>query len=86
MFSDEERNGLEEEFTIYPIPISGNILNVKLLDDSLVTYILINIIWQTVLSGELKNQQINVESLKHGMYFIEINDGEETQTKKFIRQ
>jgi hypothetical protein len=44
MFSDEERNGLEEEFTIYPIPISGNILNVKLLDDSLVTYILINII------------------------------------------
>jgi hypothetical protein len=39
-----------------------------------------------VLSGELKNQQINVESLKHGMYFIEINDGEETQTKKFIRQ
>jgi hypothetical protein len=44
MSSDEERNGLEEEFTIYPNPVSGNILNIKLLDDSLVTYILINMI------------------------------------------
>ena len=43
-------------------------------------------IGQTVLSGELKDQQINVESLKSGMYFLEINDGEEKMTKKFIRR
>ena len=42
-------------------------------------------IGQTVLSGELKDQQINVESLKSGMYFLEINDREEKMTKKFIR-
>jgi hypothetical protein len=43
-------------------------------------------IGQTIMMGELKDQQINVESLNSGMYFIEINDGEETMTKKFIRK
>jgi len=84
--SDESGNGLEEDFSIYPNPVSGNILNVKLLDDSAVTYRIMNMIGQTVLSGELKDQQVNVETLKSGMYFIEINDGEETMTKKFIRR
>jgi len=84
--SDEGANGLEDEFSIYPNPVSGNILNVKLLDDSAVTYRIMNMIGQTVISGELKDQQVNVETLKSGMYFIEINDGEETMTKKFIRR
>ncbi|MCB0461683.1 MAG: DUF5011 domain-containing protein [Flavobacteriaceae bacterium] len=79
-------NGNDKEFSIYPNPVSGNILNVKLLDDAAVSYRVINMIGQTVLSGELKDQQINVESLKSGMYFIEINDGEEIMTKKFIRR
>lgn len=84
--SHENSNSLEKEFSIYPNPVSGNVLNVKLLGDSDVSYRVVNMIGQTVLSGELKNQQINVESLKSGMYFIEINDGEETMTKKFIRR
>ena len=76
----------DSEFKIYPNPVSGNILNVKLFYDSAVSYRIINMIGQTVLSGELKDQQINVESLKSGMYFVEINDGEETMTKKFVRR
>lgn len=84
--SFESSNDEDEEFIIYPNPVSGNILNVKLLYDSAVSFRVINMIGQTVLSGELKDQQINVESLKSGMYFIVINDGEETMTKKFIRR
>jgi Zn-dependent metalloprotease len=75
-----------DDFKIYPNPVSGNILNVKLVDDSAVSYRIVNMIGQKVLSGELKNHQINVESLKSGLYFVEINDGEETMIKKFIRQ
>lgn len=81
-----EVNNFEDDFMIYPNPVSGNILNVKLLDDTPVSYRVINMIGQTVLFGELKDQQINVESLNSGMYFVEINDGEEVMTKKFIRQ
>jgi len=84
--TSEDNASEAEEFSIYPNPVSGSVLNVKLLDDSAVSYRIINMIGQTVLQGELKNQQVNVESLKSGMYFIEINDGEETMTKKFIRQ
>jgi len=41
---------------------------------------------QTVDFGQLKSQQVNVENLESGMYFIEINDGEEVFIKKFIRR
>jgi len=84
--STESENVFEDDFKIFPNPVSGNILNVKLFDDSGISYRVINMIGQTVLFGELRDQQINVESLKSGMYFIEINDGEETQTKKFVRR
>ena len=71
---------------ICPNPVSCNVLNIILLDDSLISYRVINLNGQTLLFGELMDRQTNVESLKSGMYFVEINDGEETMTKKFIRQ
>lgn len=83
---DIAEDTFEDDFKIYPNPVSGNILNVKLLDDSAVTYRIVNMVGQTVLFGELKGQQIDVENLPSGLYFVKINDGEETMTKKFIRE
>ena len=75
----------EEDFMIYPNPVKGNTLFVKLQENPEATYRVLNMLGQTVIKGDL-TKEINVASLKAGMYFIEVNDGDETMTKKFIKQ
>ena len=50
------------------------------------TYRIINMIGQTVASGALKDNQVDVGNLLSGVYFIEVDDGEEVVIKRFIRQ
>jgi hypothetical protein len=50
-----------------------------------VTYRIANILGQTVKSGSL-NGEINVSELKPGLYIVEVNDGDEIMSKKFIKQ
>ena len=75
----------EEDFIIYPNPVKGNTLFVKLPGDVKATYRILNMLGQTMMQGD-SVKEINVSNLKSGMYFIEVNDGEETMTKKFIKQ
>ena len=75
----------EEDFTIYPNPVKGNTLYVKTLSGQESTYRVINMIGQTIMKGAL-SKELDVTNLKAGMYFIEVHDGEETTTKKFIKQ
>jgi len=82
----ESRNTSEHDVLIYPNPVSGNHLNIILLDYNEISYRVMNMLGQTVDSGQLKNQQVNVENLESGMYFIEIDDGDEVFIKKFIRR
>ncbi len=78
-------NGLDQDFAIYPNPVKGNTLFIKSFDAQDSTYRIVNMIGQTILKGNL-TKEINVATLKSGMYFIEVNDGEETVTKKFIKE
>ncbi|WP_346881347.1 M43 family zinc metalloprotease [uncultured Algibacter sp.] len=83
---DTDDEGLrEEDFIIYPNPIKGDILHVKISNELETTYRIFNMVGQTVISGKIA-KEVNVSSLDSGMYFIEINDGEETSTKKFIKK
>ncbi|MCX7551400.1 T9SS type A sorting domain-containing protein [Xanthomarina sp. F2636L] len=75
----------EDDFLLYPNPVKGAILNVKLPGNISGSFRIINMIGQEVLKGN-SIKEINVSSLKSGMYFIEVNDGEEIMTKKFIKQ
>lgn len=76
----------EEDFLLYPNPVLNNMLNIVLPENSEGTYRIMNMIGQEVLSGKLTNQHINVSKLRSGMYFIEVNDGDELMTKKFIKE
>ena len=71
--------------TIFPNPVRGNVLNVKLDHGTVQTYKIINLYGQAIASGNASNQ-IQVNKLPSGVYFIEIFDGENTLTKKFIKQ
>ncbi|MBL4906720.1 MAG: DUF5011 domain-containing protein, partial [Sneathiella sp.] len=77
--------GFEDDFKLHPNPVKGNILNIELPEGDHFSYRIINMIGQTVKTGEA-SKQINVSNLKSGMYFIEVNDGEEVMTKKFIKE
>lgn len=75
----------DSSFKIYPSPVQ-NILNIKLSTNTTNTYRIINSIGQVVKSGRLNNNSIQVSNLKIGIYILEINDGEETLVKKFIKR
>ncbi|MBT8265537.1 MAG: T9SS type A sorting domain-containing protein [Bacteroidia bacterium] len=79
-------NDFEDDFLLFPNPVSGKILNIKRIDDSEVTFRIVNMLGQTVKSGVLINNQVDVDGLLSGMYFMEINDGDEVMTKRFIRE
>ena len=84
------RTGLPDEnidghLKLYPNPVKGNVLNVDLLEIDKFTYAIKNMLGQVVAKG-VSEGKIDVSELNAGMYFIEVNDGEDIMTKKFIRQ
>jgi len=80
-----ERNLDIDDFIVYPNPVKGNYLSIKTGFEGKATYKISNLIGQTILSGEVK-ETIDVGNLKTGVYIIEINDGEEIMTKKFVKE
>ena len=85
ILGDEDELALAS-LTIYPNPVK-NILHVSLNGnrDIETSYSIVNMLGQTVLRGNAV-KEINVESLTQGVYFIEVNAGDEVISKKFIKQ
>ena len=75
----------DDNFAIYPNPASS-ILNVKLFGAESADFKIINVLGQIVRSGEMVNEQIDVSSLENGTYILQVNDGEEVMTKRFIKE
>jgi Metallo-peptidase family M12B Reprolysin-like/MAM domain, meprin/A5/mu/GEVED domain/Bacterial surface protein, Ig-like domain/Secretion system C-terminal sorting domain/Fibronectin type III domain len=76
---------IEGNLKLYPNPVKGNVLNVDLLETNKFTYSIKNMLGQVVAKG-VSEGKVDVSELNAGMYFIEVNDGEDILTKKFIRQ
>ncbi|CAM1347556.1 endonuclease [Tenacibaculum crassostreae] len=85
---DADLDLAEEGFRMYPNPVTGSVINVELQSDdtNTVTYSIKSIIGKAITSGILVNDTIDVSTLKQGVYFLEINDGEERMIKKFIKK
>lgn len=71
-------------FTIYPNPVI-DVLNVKISSEN-ATYSIINLLGQTILKGNVTQQGIDVSNLNNGIYIIDITDGEEINSQKFIKK
>ena len=71
---------------LYPNPVKGKTLTVKLLDNAEASYRIVNMLGQEVGKGMIIDDQVSVDGLESGVYFIEVNDGEEVMTKRFIKQ
>ncbi len=74
-------------FTAYPNP-AKDVIQVKSSNRNvgLTSYRIINTIGQTVQSGELTNDRINVSKLGLGMYILEVNDGQKLFNTKLVKR
>jgi len=79
-----ERGGFEEDFKMYPNPVK-DVLNIQLPEGKQFTYSIRNMLGQTVLKGSSEGR-INLSNVSSGIYLIEVNDGEEKMTRKFIKE
>jgi hypothetical protein len=79
------KENIDNNLKVYPNPVKGNTLNIDLFETDKFTYTIKNMLGQVVVKG-VSEGKVDVSELNAGMYFIEVNDGDETLTKKFIRQ
>ncbi|MFD0991065.1 M14 family zinc carboxypeptidase [Mariniflexile jejuense] len=79
-----ENTIVENNFKLYPNPVNGAILNIKLSKESNVSYKIINMLGQVISIGKT-TKEIPVGNLENGTYFLEVNDGEQVMTKRFIK-
>ncbi|RTY95986.1 M4 family metallopeptidase [Flavobacterium sp. GT3R68] len=73
------------DYTMYPNPTS-EFINVRMADNREVSFRVINYLGQQVDSGKLSGNAIDVSKLGTGIYLFEVNDGQKSMTKKFIRK
>ncbi len=72
-------------FKLYPNPVKGAVLNIKLSKGTNnMSYKIINVLGQVVNEGKT-TKEVMVGNLEAGVYYIEINDGEEKMTKRFVK-
>lgn len=73
------------DFDMYPNPVEST-LTISVFDDREVSYKIYNLMGQTVKANKLNQSEINVADIPSGLYIFEINDGQKTITKKFIKK
>ena len=74
------------DYVIYPNPVQ-NILQISFEIGTIeATYTIINMMGQQVKSGRIAQEGIDVNELFSGVYFIQVTDGQNKITKKFLKQ
>ena len=75
------------EFLLYPNPVQ-NTLTVSFENGTTTNaaFTIINMMGQEVKSGKSPQAGIDVNELNSGVYFLQVTDGQNTITKKFIKQ
>lgn len=73
-------------FDVSPNPVSNGVFNLVLDDDTPSQMVIYNLNGQVVISQQIENKvnRINVNTLKSGIYFIEIKQDNNKTTKKLI--
>ncbi|RMB59104.1 T9SS C-terminal target domain-containing protein [Dokdonia sinensis] len=73
------------EFSIYPNPVTRGQLNVEVLGATADRYTIYNMLGQTVRAGEFTST-LDVSNLQTGVYMIEVQVGDTTMNKRFIKK
>lgn len=83
--ADTNSNEILTTVSLYPNP-TKDVLNIETNSATKLNYSVINYLGQVVKSGSIENSSINVSNLNAGIYILEVNDGQKSVTKKFIKE
>ncbi|MEM6686269.1 MAG: T9SS type A sorting domain-containing protein, partial [Bacteroidota bacterium] len=76
-----------DEFVIYPNPTNGNTVYINTKNNAEVTSVKIfDIAGKQIIQLANPNREINVQGLQQGMYVLQLAIGNQTITKKLIKQ
>lgn len=85
-FTLSNNNAFEGDEVLYPNP-AIDVLNINPSFGTIKSsFRITNLLGQVILSGTIKNNSVNINTLKKGIYLIELTDEEETFTQKFMKQ
>lgn len=76
---------INEAFVLYPNPTS-EVLNVSVKENKVSSYKIFNSLGFQIQTGKTSGAEINVSNLSKGIYFFELNNGQETVVKSFIKK
>ncbi len=85
---NEKTNTLNDNklsLKLYPNPVKGDVLSISNLENPS-DFRLFNMTGQLLERNHVENNAVYVGSLKAGVYFIEVTDGNSTTTKQFIKE
>ena len=74
----------ENSFKLYPNPVNDGIINIKLSRESIISYKIINMIGQIVSLGNT-TREVPVGNLEAGTYILEVTDGSQKMSKRFVK-
>jgi hypothetical protein len=74
-----------KEITIYPNPVTGDIMTITATDED-TPYTIYNMLGQAVGSGKVENGTIAVANLSQGNYILKVSTKEQDVVKQFIKQ
>ena len=77
-------NDFDKQFKLYPNPVKQT-LNVDLVGFEAQSFEIKNMLGQTVLKGTYKSS-IDVSKFNSGIYILQLNIGEKTKIKRFIKE
>ncbi|TJY36933.1 T9SS type A sorting domain-containing protein [Pontimicrobium aquaticum] len=82
-----EDNEFSESIKVYPNPVK-NTLNLNISNELSkdATFIINNVLGQNVMEGTIENNQVNVNNLNTGIYFIQISSNGKKGVKRFIKK
>lgn len=75
---------LDKQFVMHPNPVD-NMLNVDLIGFEAQTFVVKNMLGQVVLKGRYTSS-IDVSDLQSGVYVLQLNIGEKTKVKRFVKK
>lgn len=78
------KDDFDKQFKLYPNPVK-QILNIDLVGFEAQSFEIKNMLGQTVLKGNYKSS-IDVSKFNSGVYILQLNIGEKTKVKRFIKE
>ena len=76
---------INEAYVLYPNPTS-EVLNISVKENKMSSYKIFNSLGFQIQTGKTSGGEINVSNLSKGIYFFELNNGQETVVKSFIKK